>query len=866
MGALEIISKERRQVMVAMLDLEKAYGRVNWSFILATLEHMNFGILFRHWISAMYCSSTASVIVNGRRSQEFILSRSLRQGCPMAPLLFVIQIEVLLNSLRAAPLVKGLQLGGGVEVLTGAIADDLLLITEAPAESTREAKGILDQYATLSEAKVNWDKSAYFLPAEYELSDDWTMKRIREADSERCLGVQISLTDSRPVQDTILVGRTEAAISKCRGATGLSLLGKATIITSLIFSLLWHIAAVIMIYKPTIRKVKRAAAKYLWKHKAEEQEGFITKVAWDKVTKPKDQGGLGIIDPEKQNTAHLGKWIMKASTQTAQRCWLEIIQYIIQQQFHLNTTKEVWTCLQMSSFVNRRPKSIIGRAWWIAWKRLRPPEGPDPRLKEEILIQPLFDNPRIRQGEGSTFSAALTPRGSFGRKWVEKGVTQVKEIWSEDAKEWKSERELRNQLGRLRGVGEKLQQLMEAIPQAWQEILKEDNKLKFGAWYKDMDTPGVPDEFYRVEEGGEEGGEEEEWIASRWVMAQAKNSEGNLRREGQRLINREQNWIAVRAIRTLEINGREGWRVIQGGKAITELRLDPGAVVWTATGTCITLAQYTSKLGRKTQEDQVSYIQEIRDRTGQKMEQESRQAQPEANEVPLSEEDRIRSLIAKCYEDGVSPENLRHGEFVIKNGVRIFKVNTQIDKLTTAWLKERTMTVIFQGEARDLLIKTREDLIRAYENGWQRKKTFARGFKRGRVHGEGPNVMSYVARSREVAQWLLAKADDVVVIRGVEYKMLFKAWMTRAELEEQRRQDDETKFWVVALRVPLRAMFHLRDLVTQAMGPIITRHPPEPDATRPKLMNLKFKLAREAEEKFEAILPMKLDDGELYNA
>ncbi|GBG80791.1 hypothetical protein CBR_g31347 [Chara braunii] len=160
----------------------------------------------------------------------------------------------------------------------------------------------------------------------------------------------------------------------------------------------------------------------------------------------------------------------------------------------------------------------------------------------------------------------------------------------------------------------------------------------------------------------------------------------------------------------------------------------------------------------------------------------------------------------------------------------------------------------------------REDLIRAYENGWLRKKTFARGFKHGRVHGEGANVMSYVAKSREVAQWLVAKADDTITIKGVEYKILFKAWMTRAELEEQRRREDETKLWVVALQVLIvRAMFHVGDLVPQSMGPIIHRHPPEPDATRPKLMNLKFDLAREAEEKFEALLPMKLNDGDLYN-
>ncbi|GBG41381.1 hypothetical protein CBR_g83437 [Chara braunii] len=186
---------------------------------------------------------------------------------------------------------------------------------------------------------------------------------------------------------------------------------------------------------------------------------------------------------------------------------------------------------------------------------------------------------------------------------------------------------------------------------------------------------------------------------------------------------------------------------------------------------------------------------------------------PPGEELQMSEEDRIRILIAKCYEDGVFPERMRHGEFVVENGIQVFKVNPQIDQLTTAWLKERTVTVVFQGAARDLSVKTREDLIRAYENGWFRSRTFSRGFKRGRVHGEGANVMSYVAKSREVAQWLVAKGEDVVVIRGVEYKMLFKPWLTRAELEDRRRQEEETTFWVTAIRVPLRTMFHVPDLI-----------------------------------------------------
>ncbi|GBG76275.1 hypothetical protein CBR_g22023 [Chara braunii] len=150
MGALEIIQREDRQVMVAMLDLEKAYDRVNWSLVLATLQHMNFGPKYYRWVSELYTDSTAAVLVNGFVSPIFTLTRSLRQGCPLASLLFAIQMETLLNSLRAAPQLQGLQ---GDQLLTGAIADDLLLVTEATPDSLVAPKSILDSYSQLSEAQ-----------------------------------------------------------------------------------------------------------------------------------------------------------------------------------------------------------------------------------------------------------------------------------------------------------------------------------------------------------------------------------------------------------------------------------------------------------------------------------------------------------------------------------------------------------------------------------------------------------------------------------------------------------------------------------------------------------------------------------------
>ncbi|GBG69163.1 hypothetical protein CBR_g3863 [Chara braunii] len=125
--------------------------------------------------------------------------------------------------------------------------------------------------------------------------------------------------------------------------------------------------------------------------------------------------------------------------------------------------------------------------------------------------------------------------------------------------------------------------------------------------------------------------------------------------------------------------------------------------------------------------------------------------------------------------------------------------------------------------------------------------------------------MSYVAMTREIAQWLINKGEDSVIIRETAYKMLFKPWMNRRELKERRKLEEASKFWVMALRVPLRAMSPIADAIEQSMGRIINSIPPQPDPTHPKLMNMKFELAPEAEGGFVLLLPLRLDDGEDIN-
>ena len=82
-------------VAILSLDEEKAFDRVDWDFMRSTLSTMGFGPSFISWVNLFYNRVQSAVNVNGYLSPFFSLSRGVRQGYPLSPLLYVLVSEVL---------------------------------------------------------------------------------------------------------------------------------------------------------------------------------------------------------------------------------------------------------------------------------------------------------------------------------------------------------------------------------------------------------------------------------------------------------------------------------------------------------------------------------------------------------------------------------------------------------------------------------------------------------------------------------------------------------------------------------------------------------------------------------------------------
>lgn len=80
---------------ILSLDAQKAFDQVEWPYVFQSLYRFGFGEAFISWVKLIYASPTCSILTNGDKSTKFPLHRSVQQGCPLSPALFVIALEPL---------------------------------------------------------------------------------------------------------------------------------------------------------------------------------------------------------------------------------------------------------------------------------------------------------------------------------------------------------------------------------------------------------------------------------------------------------------------------------------------------------------------------------------------------------------------------------------------------------------------------------------------------------------------------------------------------------------------------------------------------------------------------------------------------
>lgn len=117
------------------LDICKAFHKLEWAFLYRLLKHLGFDPRFINFVKAISASENSIVIMNGKQSEPFKISHSVRQGCPFSPLLFIIVVDALSQMLDRAlsrGQIRGVYLPNeNLHLLDNLYADDINLIFTA---------------------------------------------------------------------------------------------------------------------------------------------------------------------------------------------------------------------------------------------------------------------------------------------------------------------------------------------------------------------------------------------------------------------------------------------------------------------------------------------------------------------------------------------------------------------------------------------------------------------------------------------------------------------------------------------------------------------------------------------------------------
>ncbi|KAJ0390258.1 hypothetical protein P43SY_010837 [Pythium insidiosum] len=149
--------------LAVLLDFSKAYDSLDRRFLSLALQRHGFPRALVSAVEALHLGTTARFVVDGDLSTVEEVACGIRQGCPLAPTLFILAADVLYDMLDLDGRLQGLPLSDTTSVTTVGYADDTTVYLDSPDEAPALAE-CLTSFAAVSGLKVNPAKcTAVFL-------------------------------------------------------------------------------------------------------------------------------------------------------------------------------------------------------------------------------------------------------------------------------------------------------------------------------------------------------------------------------------------------------------------------------------------------------------------------------------------------------------------------------------------------------------------------------------------------------------------------------------------------------------------------------------------------------------------------------
>jgi hypothetical protein len=428
--AVDYAKDSKQEIVMIQLDIEKAYDHVSWSFLAQLMSEMGFGIRMARLTFMLGLGAVSHVMLNGGVTQAIPLTRSVRQGCPLSPLLFSIvthPILVKMHELAISRDIVGLVLPSGKQLIAQALADDSFLFLKAQPSNIAKAMDVWNVFALASGLHINMQKSLLIRCTEQHLVDlGWCGRILDQGKICRHLGYPIGV-DISPSQSLNWISGTISDKFIYWKSQAWPFATRLKVVQAIMIPMISYFLPLLPWTKKSLDQLARTLKYTLWK---KEFKIGINWVSWTHICTPKHLGGAGLLNLEDHMVAR--RFSLLKELCLGSQPWAEIICYFVEKvgiQCGRTKIETSWWHIINSTRSFKCSESYIVQHLVVSWQRclkLFNWKPPDCRKDINSLPTEVIASSRLLQWEGKeNLKSKFNRMAKLGLVTVEDGILET---------------------------------------------------------------------------------------------------------------------------------------------------------------------------------------------------------------------------------------------------------------------------------------------------------------------------------------------------------------------------------------------------------------------------------------------------------
>ena len=287
LSCIQYIKQKKLGACLISLDFFKAYDRVLVDFLILVMQKMNFSAKFCDWIRMLHKGAKTRCILQWL-TDTINVSFSIRQGDPLAMLLYIIYIEPLLLYLERV--VVGLKVAGIPQSIE-AYCDDVNVLTDRMSDFLVVDLAVR-KFEAVSGAILSREKKSKVIGfGTWKNRIDWPLDYLKTVKEIKVFGIFVMDSFRSLIKKNwdFRYEKFQDVVKSWTPRILETLVQRVEVLRMFALIRVVYVASILPIRSSMIKKFEKEIGKFIWN-----ASGKVLRVSLEELRNPPERGGLAV--------------------------------------------------------------------------------------------------------------------------------------------------------------------------------------------------------------------------------------------------------------------------------------------------------------------------------------------------------------------------------------------------------------------------------------------------------------------------------------------------------------------------------------------------------------------------------------------